>query len=129
MSAADPAAQSGSVLIEALAALAIISTAFVMGIGGFAEAITRLRQADQRMAALILARNLVAETMGTASSMPLNRAGTSEEGFRWSIEIREKPDRHKTFLVKPYRIVVKVSEDDGSSLIVLETTALVLERK
>jgi type II secretory pathway pseudopilin PulG len=129
MSTADKTSQSGSVLIEALAALAIMSTAVVMGLGGFAETIARLRQADDRLLALTLARNLVTETIGLASSMPSGSEGTSEEGFRWSIEIREKPSRHQAFLLKPYKILVKVSQADGSPLIVLETTALALDRK
>jgi hypothetical protein len=46
-----------------------------------------------------------------------------------AIEIRKKPSGHQAFLVKPYKIVVKVSQPDGSPLIVLETTALALDRK
>jgi Tfp pilus assembly protein PilV len=80
MSTSDETSQSGSVLIEALAALAIMSTAVVMGLGGFAETLARLRQADDRLLALTLARNLLTETMGSASSMPADSEGTSDEG-------------------------------------------------
>ncbi|HEY7765519.1 MAG TPA: hypothetical protein VIB38_11065 [Aestuariivirgaceae bacterium] len=128
MSTADEN-QSGSVLIEALAALAVLSIAAVIGLGGFAEALARLRQADDRLLAVTFARNLITETIGQASSIQSSSQGTSEEGLRWSIEIREKPGRHQAFLVKPYKIVVKVSQKDGSSLIVLETIALSLDRK
>jgi len=42
MSSMADTAETGSVLIEALAALAIISTAVVMGLHGFVEATARV---------------------------------------------------------------------------------------
>lgn len=121
--------EEGSVLIEALAALAIISTAVVMGLSGFADAVERLKWTNEKLEALNLARNLMTETLGSAVSIPSQKRGASETGFSWSIRSCQEPTSKQGYLAKPYKVVVTVAKHEGPPLIVLETTAIALDRQ
>jgi type II secretory pathway pseudopilin PulG len=128
MSITKDATETGSVLIEALAALAIISTTVVVGLHGFAQSTGRLKRTEEQMTALTVAENLIAETMGTAKFVPANRHGVSESGLQWSIKIHRELVRGHHFLARPYGLTVTVAGAGGPSLIV-ETTAIALDRE
>ena len=121
--------EEGSVLIEALAALAIISTAVEMGLSGFADAVERLKWTDEKLEALSLARNLMTETLGSANSVASQKRGTSDSGFSWSIKSYQQPRPERGYLVKPYKVVVTVAKHEGAPLVVLETMAITLDRQ
>jgi hypothetical protein len=118
----------GSVLLEALAALAIISGAVVMGLNGFVEASARLKRSEDRLTALALARNLITETIGSATSVPSESEGVTNSGLAWSIKVYQEFAREQTYLVKPYRLVVTVARREAAPLVVLETTGIALEQ-
>lgn len=128
MSFIEDAEEAGSILIETLAALAITSTAVVMGLHGFAEAAARLKRTEERMTALTLAQNLIAETLGTAKSVPADRHGVSDRGFHWSIKVHRKLVHAHHFLARPYGLTITVARPDGPPL-VIETTAIALDRE
>jgi type II secretory pathway pseudopilin PulG len=128
MSIIEDTEEGGSVLIETLAALAIISTAVVMGLHGFAEAAARLKRAEEQMTALTLAQNLIAETLGTATTVPADRHGISDTGFHWSIKVHRELVHARHFLARPYGLTVTVARAGGPPLVV-ETTAIALDRE
>jgi hypothetical protein len=83
------AARNGSVLIEALAALAIISLTVVASLNGFAESIHRLQQAEERLSALGEARSLVARTSGAEALSTGTIRGETPSGRTWTVVVEE----------------------------------------
>ena len=83
-------ARDGSVLIEALAALAIISLTVVASLNSFAESIHRLQQAEERLSALGEARSLVARTSGAEALSTGTIRGETPSGRKWTIVVEEE---------------------------------------
>jgi type II secretory pathway pseudopilin PulG len=128
MSSMADTAETGSVLIEALAALAIISTAAVMGLHGFAEATARVKRTEDQMTALTMAENLIAETLGTAATIPAERHGVSDLGLQWSIKVQREQVRAHHFLARPYELTITVGEANDPFL-TIETTGIAVDRE
>ena len=120
--------ETGSVLIEALAALAIISSAVVLGLSGFADATARLRRTDDRLEALSLARNLMTETLGSTVSVPSERHGISDSGFSWSIRTYQESYPEHRYVAKLYTVIITVAKRE-MVVVILESTGISLERQ
>jgi hypothetical protein len=120
--------ETGSFLIEALAALAIISSAVVLGLSGFADATARLRRTDDRLEALSLARNLMTETLGSTVSVPSERHGISDSGFSWSIRTYQESDPEHRYVAKLYTVIITVAKRE-MVVVILESTGISLERQ
>jgi type II secretory pathway component PulJ len=129
MSTGSHTSEAGSVLIEALAALIIVSTAIIMALHGFAEATARLKRTEEQLAALTLARNLIAETTGSSVYVPAERDGVSETGLYWSVKVHRDHVGGSQFLAKPYALMVAVRRGDHSPLLAIETRDVALEGK
>lgn len=118
----DSASESGSVLIEALAALVVLSTAVILSLNGFADATARLKEVEERLAALSEAHNLLVENIGRATLVAGENRGFSEAGFAWTVKVSEETSGKASFLARPYRISVSVEKELGKApAVVLET--------
>jgi hypothetical protein len=114
--------EAGTVLVEALVALAITSSAVMMSLNGFVQGAGRLKLAEQRLLALAEARSIIAELTGSYFLNPSTGRGVTPAGFPWTMTISEEAISATPFLAKPFRISLKVTMQHGSALpIIVET--------
>jgi type II secretory pathway pseudopilin PulG len=116
--------EEGSVLIEALAALAIIFTVIIMALNGLSEAVRALERAEMQMSALAEARSRLAEVSGADFLSSSVKEGVSETGLAWKVIINEDGSSADPRTARPFRVSVEVEAIEataGGSSVALDT--------
>jgi type II secretory pathway pseudopilin PulG len=117
--------EEGSVLIEALAALAIISTVIIMALNGLSEAVRGLERAELQLSALAEARSRIAELSGADFLSTSVKEGVSATGLGWRIIIREDGLSANPQTARPFRVSIEVdAKVGGGSSVALDTIVI-----
>jgi type II secretory pathway pseudopilin PulG len=120
--------EDGSILIESIVALAILSLTLTASLSSFADGIRRLQQAEKRVLVLAEARNLIAQASGADFLAGGVAEGEDGLGLRWRLTVEEKQGgaagRARLFFIS-----AAVRSEDGSETLVMLRTLVVSARK
>jgi hypothetical protein len=106
--------ESGTILLEALVALAITASVMVVCVSSIATSAKRLRLAEERILAMAEARSIVAELSSAHQHTPAKQTG-SAAGFTWTAELVPVEVPAPSFAVKLFRLSLQISGPDGKS--------------
>jgi hypothetical protein len=114
--------ESGTILLEALVALAITASVMIMWGSSIGPSAKRLRLAEERMLAMAGARSLIAELSGAHFVTPSDQTGFTADGFAWTAKFAPAEFPAPSFVVKLFRVSLQISgKDDKTPPITIET--------
>jgi hypothetical protein len=118
--------EDGSVLIEALAALAIISTVIIMALSGLSEAVRGLERAELQLSVLAEARSRLAEVSAADFLSSSVEEGVSATGLGWRITVKEDSSYVKQQqTARPFWVSIEVeTRAAGASSVALDTVVI-----
>jgi type II secretory pathway pseudopilin PulG len=120
--------EEGSVLIEALAALAIISMVIIMALNGLSESVRGLERAELQLSALAEARSRIAELSGADFLSSSVKEGVSATGLGWRIIVREDGSSANRQTARPFRVSIEVEAKTGAGASVALNTIVIARR-
>ncbi len=112
---------SGFSLLEVVVALAIFGMGILIVLGLFSGGLRSARVTEESTRAVIHAREKMAVALLRAELSEGTTAGTTDDGFKWSVEV-SRPDFAEDY--GPFnvlKVVTRVTDPGGRVDVVLET--------